>query len=361
MLNNKAEYFKWIDFLKGLAIIAVVLDHMCGILYIDYRIQLMSFYSVTLFIILAGITSYISMDKKRIINYDFGYVLKRLKSVLVKYIIATIIITTYSMRFFDLKVVLDKIINFTASGPFYFIVFFCQLIVVSPILYLFLKKVETMKKMYSKLFFLILILFMLTELGLIFTKYTLVLPLHGGGRYILGGSFLPIFFIGMIFASFNLKIKTVKTNVIFTSVGFMLLFIFFVKMCNPNSYVNKLNRIFSIWDKNPTGTVIFVYSFLVFITFWSLYILSERLVGNKFMKLFKPVEKCGEYSMDIFLYHLLAYTIATDGTIFKIEIIRNNIYLFKVYVLLFTIGIPILSKIVYKEIMIVIKKHLYIN
>lgn len=153
MLNNKAEYFKWIDFLKGLAIIAVVLDHMYGTVYIDYRIQLMSFYSVTLFIILAGITSYISMEKRRISNYNFRYVITRLKPVLVKYMVATIIITTYNMRFFDLKVVLDKVLNFTASGPFYFIVFFCQLIIVSPILYLFLKKVETMKKVHSKLFF----------------------------------------------------------------------------------------------------------------------------------------------------------------------------------------------------------------
>lgn len=360
MSNNKPGYFRYIDFLKGLAIIAVVIDHMYGVLYTDYRIQLISFYSVTLFIFLAGVTSYISMEKKRLINYDFRYILMRLKSIGVQYIIATIIITTYTMRFFDLKTIIERIITFTAAAPFYFILFFSQLIIVSPILYLFLKKIENIKKIYIKLSLLILMLALLTELGLIFTKYTFVLPVHGAGKYVLGGSFLPIFFMGMIFMSFNFEIKTLRFNIILTSLSLIVLLIFFIKMCDPNSYVNKLNMIFSIWDKNPTGTVIFIYTFLIFLTFWSFYILCQRLASDKFMKIFKPLEQCGKYSMNIFLYHLLAYSIATDGIIFKIEIIHDYIYLFKIYIFSFTIGIPILAKIIYEKMKIYIQKNLYI-
>lgn len=90
-----------IDFLKGIAIIAVVVDHLYLILYENQLIQNISFYSVTLFIYISGITSYLSMDAKNIHNYNYHYVLKRLKNVLIPYVIAILISQCITSHFFN--------------------------------------------------------------------------------------------------------------------------------------------------------------------------------------------------------------------------------------------------------------------
>lgn len=53
----------WIDCAKFAAIVAVMIDHTKGILYADMDVAIASDYSVSLFILLAGITSYLSAEK----------------------------------------------------------------------------------------------------------------------------------------------------------------------------------------------------------------------------------------------------------------------------------------------------------
>lgn len=60
-LESKRVY--WIDFAKFLAILAVMVDHTYGVLYHNQKVAFASYYSVSLFIILMGITSYWSSNR----------------------------------------------------------------------------------------------------------------------------------------------------------------------------------------------------------------------------------------------------------------------------------------------------------
>lgn len=59
MMNWKRPRIAWIDCAKFAAIVGVLIDHTNGILYRNADIAAASYYSVSLFILLTGISSYI--------------------------------------------------------------------------------------------------------------------------------------------------------------------------------------------------------------------------------------------------------------------------------------------------------------
>lgn len=133
----------WLNFLKGIAIMAVVFDHMHKFLYQSEYLWSLSFYSVTLFTFVAGITSCLSMEKRmRLDCYDLAYTWKRLKKILIPYAVATAFYVFAKNQFFDFKTYLEALVTFSGAAPFYFIVYFVQLIVAAPLLFLVIYKIK---------------------------------------------------------------------------------------------------------------------------------------------------------------------------------------------------------------------------
>ena len=62
---EKNKQMKWLNFAKLAAIIAVITDHTNGYLYSNQDIAKASYFSVSLFIIISGMTSYLSNLKER--------------------------------------------------------------------------------------------------------------------------------------------------------------------------------------------------------------------------------------------------------------------------------------------------------
>lgn len=103
-MNNAVQNqtrIQWIDFMKAIAIFAVLVDHTYGVLYTNLKISRASFFSVTLFILISGVTSYTSFLRRKHIPY--GENLKRkLKAILIPYGIATAVYGIIAIRYFDL-------------------------------------------------------------------------------------------------------------------------------------------------------------------------------------------------------------------------------------------------------------------
>lgn len=57
-LQPEKQRIRWIDCAKTVAIIAVLVDHNSGLLYQNNNIKIISYFSVSLFILLAGITAF---------------------------------------------------------------------------------------------------------------------------------------------------------------------------------------------------------------------------------------------------------------------------------------------------------------
>ena len=107
---------KWVDVAKFMAIVAVMIDHTIGILYSDGYIQFFSFYSVSLFILIMGITTMWSYSKN---SYDLcKKSLNKCLKILRPYAVATIIYSIFSDRVFNFEAILNRFIHFNASPPF---------------------------------------------------------------------------------------------------------------------------------------------------------------------------------------------------------------------------------------------------
>lgn len=76
---------KWVDFLKAIAMIAVLQDHLPAAKLYNWRY---SIFSVSLFVLLGGITAAISLEKKP--SFDYGnYFWKKVRTIMLPYFVAT--------------------------------------------------------------------------------------------------------------------------------------------------------------------------------------------------------------------------------------------------------------------------------
>ncbi|GBU26864.1 hypothetical protein R84B8_00379 [Treponema sp. R8-4-B8] len=304
----------WINIAKLIAIVAVIIDHTNGLLYTDRHISLFSYYSVSLFVLLSGITSFYS-NRRHYNERGIKETIRRVNNLLVPYAIATALYQTYYNRGFDLRTYVSQLLSFSASPPFYFILFFLQLLIISPFLYDII--VYFNKKNYPLIWHIIFV-FIGGVVSIFSLKYTFMLPVHGGGKYIFGATYIVLYYIGMWFASNNFKIISKTVHVWFTGLSIILLIAWYLFI-----YQNK----FTIDSKlpfgngfNPPSVSLGVYGLLMGLFLFLAITLIERLNNGVLQWVIRILVKMGNYSLYIFLYHLLVRNIILQHTLI------NNIW-----------------------------------
>lgn len=185
---------KWIDGAKFIAILAVLVDHSREILYTNYRIAMSSYFSVTLFIFLSGMTMYYSDARHESETY-FMSIIRGIKKIVTAYLLGTFIYQICVFRFFDFATYLKYLIGFNISGPLYFVLLYLQLMLVNKFLY---------KLSGGGIIGDIMISAVILFVSCITTNYTNILNVYGGGGKLLGGTYLLVFFLGMIIAKYDL-------------------------------------------------------------------------------------------------------------------------------------------------------------
>lgn len=197
-MKDKQNPIQWINCAKAAAILAVLTDHTMDILYTNYKIQWASFYAVSLFIIVSGITSYMS-NMYSTLNWGKAY-FKSIKKIIMAYLISSAICLVIKTQGFDVIVYLNQIVHFNASLPLYFVSLYLQLMFVSRGLFWILQYCPQNKNGYileGLLFFII------SFVSAITTNYTQILDIYAGGGKVLGGTYLILFYLGMLMAKHN--------------------------------------------------------------------------------------------------------------------------------------------------------------
>lgn len=156
-LQQTKVRYEWIDAAKFVAICAVILDHSCGTLYTRDSVQLFSFFSVSLFILLSGFTSYYS-NKRHYSDNTVVYCLNRIKTVFLPYMAATAVYECAADHRFNLYKYIIHLARFDASGPLYFVSFYIELIIISPFLYKLILHCDAEKHPFEKKMLLLLII-----------------------------------------------------------------------------------------------------------------------------------------------------------------------------------------------------------
>ncbi len=303
----------WLDFAKLMAILAVLVDHTVGYLYSNADYQVMSFYSVCTFVLCMGVTTEWSYEK----NTDrLAIIRKKVLSIFVPYTVATFLYLVYGEHSFVFADYMNRLIHFNANPPFYYVLLYIQLALISPILHTILNKTVNSR---NKVVLILLILLVLFVLSYWLNNYTDILGVIAGGGKLFGGSYIVLLFIGMLFGKI-VKNKSLGRRISF--VGFLLCFSFlliWVRFLLSDRFA--IEQVLMIGYINPPGICLITYSILVVLTIYFLdMMMKDGMIAGRIIA---PISKVGRHTLYIFLYHYLVFTIVRYQVLERFEIILS--------------------------------------
>lgn len=254
----------WIDCTKFVAILGVVVDHCNGYLYINPYIAYASYYSVSLFVLLAGISVWISFARGKEIS--FSRQLAKVGKLLTAYAVASFVVMCATQRRFDLVTYLNFLVNFNIQPPYYYLVFFMQLLIVAPIMVKWCAFVNTKKYKWLMQFG---TMAGLGWLAYVCIHYSFILPVHGGGKFGGGGTYIILYYAGMLLASNGTIIKGVRSRLVVMVFSLSLSAVWVVCMTEGRLPFDRWMSPYWGDGLNPPSVNLMVYS--LFILFFATY------------------------------------------------------------------------------------------
>ena len=326
MEGQKEKRIEWVDISKAIAIIFVLIDHSYSKAHNNYRLAVISFCSVSLFIFLMGVTSYWSYDRS---SENLKSILwKKCRNILLPYIVASIVYSLAETHFFDLEVFLNHLVHFNASLPFYYVLLYLQLIFAVPILYALLKNIDR----YNHPLLLILLLFAgITLFAIIAIRRSNILDVYGGGGIFLGGTYLILLFLGMTFGKFIRQIEKIgqKLPVLSFVSCFTALILWWSFLWN-NGLRLDMHMPFGS-GINPPGLSLMVSAVLVAFTVFSFEQLMRRYEWTFVSRGFLKLAWMGKHTLYVFLYHkffldFVFPALKSRGVVIQIPLLRCVVY-----------------------------------
>ncbi len=332
---NNSQRAEWIDCLKFISILGVIIQHSYMILF-SHKTSIVDAtqFSVPLFVMLGGMTGFAS-QKRRIDSPYFQDAFRRLKQLLVPYLICVAAITSYECDKFDLLVFIKKAVFFTANSPHYYILFYAQLILAARILYCAIDICLNSKKAF---------LWHAASLAsaalasAFFMRYTFILDVHGGGKYLLGGTFFFIYFAGMTFGAYYKKINlSKKSALILLIASFLIAPLYALFFHKKGLIIDNALRFFGSY--NPSGPTFIIYAIIVLIFGMSLNQVIDDYNIKVLSKARTLVAKLGKHTLYIFLFHYFIYTFFHNSKIGPL--VEENIWIKRIFYIAAEISIPI--------------------
>lgn len=285
-INN--TYFSSLDFLKAFAMFAVITNHIPLPVFNIYY----SIYSVTLFILVAGMTSVISVNKT---NFQYSaYLKKKFLPLLGWYLVALIAHILIEQHFFSFTFFLKELRSFgleVSNGHLYFLAFYIELMLVAPfIVKLYLCKNANIIKN-------LVLLLLSWLLSLLFYRYTCIEGLALGSRYAFGGSYFFVLNLGIFFWIHIKKLLTQTTSNVIGLITSVLLFIYFYH----KKYIDLS------WSNPPNQFAIF-YTLIIFSFLFCLHNLLVTLFNKIHLPaktIFSPILIVGKNSLYIYFFHMI--------------------------------------------------------
>ena len=296
MISLNKNRILWIDAAKFAAMLAVIIDHTNEVLYANTKIAHLSYFNVSVFILMMGYTSYLSMSQK---HFTLS---KKIWGIIGPYIAATVIYCVIENKFFDFTVFINYLIHFNASGPFYYVLLYIQLVLISPVIFQIFKTAERA----GKFEFLVelLVLIPITFLSSWTTNYTNILSVYGGGGKLLGGSYLCLLYMGMWFAKYSKNLQLKKWQCALMLIVSVLVTAGFAYIIANYDFLLDKNGFFG-GGVNPPGFTLGFYAIAITAVFFALGSLLDFYPGSTAERVFAVFSSGGKHTLYIFLYHMM--------------------------------------------------------
>lgn len=323
------KQLEWVNCAKFIAIIAVLVDHTNCVLYGNPKIAMASYFSVALFIYISGYLNY-SFHERHNYNYSKAIVYS-CKKIAYAYLLAVFVYTIVINHYFDVLKYIKDVLLFNKTGPFYYVMLYIQLMMISPVLYKILKSIGNRIVLDG------LAIIFIAILAYLSTNYTNICGIYGGGGKLFGGTFLFIFYIGMIFNKYKIFENDKKSYyiilfVISTMINIIMLGIIF------KGYSNAIDSILPMVDVDVPRITYGIYSLAIFVWCYSFFSMCSWFEITKFVV--KYIGWIGKHTLYIFLYHRLWI----------------NYYAYKKYfgIYIYTLDNRLIKRVIYFGIMIFI-------
>lgn len=290
------DKIKWINCAKTIAILAVLIDHTAGIAYSNDNITRLSYFSVSLFVLISGMLRWKSNEKHQR-NY-IQSVKASCKSIVLAYLMATFVYHIVDNHRFDFEVYVQQLIYFNASSPFYYVMLYIQLMFIDRLLYTFIKKIPIK---YDKIlefgFGCVLLVFVCMT-----TNRSNILGIYGGGGVLFGGTYLLLFYIGMLLSKHRIYEKVeFKRSCIFTVLFLFLSFCWWrfecVNQFKIDSYLPFGRGV------NPPSISLTLMALLILNFSFGFFTLCEQI--EKLSWITNIFGSLGKHTLYVFLYHRL--------------------------------------------------------
>lgn len=292
----------WIDIAKCIAILGVLVDHLYG-LYSNYQIAWASFYSVSLFILIMGICTYLSFDNSKVPLYK--KVIKRELGIFIPYAFSTVVysVTIYQGEF-NLSFTIEWLLKFGMSSPHYYVLLYMQLLLACPVFYYVINKLKGSR---------LCVLGNIAQAGGVLllciwtTNHTNLLDVYGGGGRLFGGNYLFLLYIGMLFGSNYDKIMSFAEKNIVKVAGAVISLLCAICIWRYNcTYGYAIDSKLPFGDGgNPPSLQLSVYAIAVMFVCLFVTKIAEGIRFKPLQMLMTVPEYLGQHTLYIFLYHRL--------------------------------------------------------
>ena len=286
-----------------------------------------SIYSVSLFILVAGMTSVVSFSKP---NFQYiPYLKKKFFPLLGWYFISLTLYILIEQHFLSFNFFIHELRTFgleVSNGHLYFLAFYIELMLIAP----FIVKMYLCQN--ANIFKNLFLVFLAFLLSLFFYHYTHIEGLALGSRYAFGGSYFFILNLGIFFWINVRKFFTSTLSNVSGLILSILLFIFFFQ----KKYIDLS------WSNPPNHFAIF-YTCIIFSFLFCLHNLLTTLFDKLHLKpetILSPILIVGRNSLYIYLFHMIIVDIIDNfyipGTVLN-KLLANTCCLYLPILLIYII------------------------
>ena len=320
----------WIGCARTVAIAGVMVFHAGYRLALPNLITRMSFYCVVLFLLLGGFTAYLSMKRHASESYA-AYLKRRLPPLLLPYLAVVCCYQFARAKCFVLPDMLYKTFTFSYEVHLYYIFLYLQYILAAPFLMRLIAACNGAKRPYLAH---ALALGLVTAFAYAAFRFTYLLPLAGNGRYLLGGNYLPCFYLGMVIAARNPLPGDTRGCAAAGAGAFVLWAGLVLAEIKFAHWTPKW--VFSCWEFNPPSVVIVLQAVFLLFACQGLFTVFSRLRATR--RLTRLLDFIGGHSLYIYLYMLLIRSLVYN----RLPI--ENVHLLRLVTFGGMVLLPILGK-----------------
>lgn len=239
-------------------------------------------------------TSYYSSERHRNEKLQ-KEIVRKVLHIAVPYAISVGIYQLVIYQKWELLIYIEYLVGFDISLPFYFVFFYLQLVVISPILYRIIKLCDNGNRFVRNTILIIGV----TGISIFAIKRTVTLEIYGGGRNLFGGSYLLVYLLGELAAHYRIiqKWNVNKKSVIASIIIVILALVWLSKY--EFALDTGLGEIFG-GGLNPPGITLMIYSACIIVCIYFVFSFieaSDRLFVRKIYQSFLLI---GKYSFYIF-------------------------------------------------------------